>query len=172
MGTQVDHQLRDLCRKSGLVEPFDPEMINPASIDVTLGKNILVEGRICGPEEERKRWLPVDITNGFTLAPGQFVLAQTAEFIRVPNWLEANFQLKSSRGREGINHLLAGYIDPGFCGVITLELQNVNQRHSLELWAGMRIGQLRFNSLEMTPLRSYAVTGRYMNDDVVTPSKG
>lgn len=172
MSTLVDHQIRDLCRKSGLVEPFDPEMVNPASIDVTLGETVLVEGRICGPEAERVRWIPVDIRHGFTFAPGQFVLAHTAEIVRIPNWIEANFQLKSSRGREGINHLLAGYIDPGFSGAITLELQNVNQRHELELRAGMRIGQLRFNSLETPPLRSYAVTGRYMNDMTVTPSKG
>jgi dCTP deaminase len=172
MSALVDHQIRDLCRKSGMVEPFDPDLINPASIDVTLGETILVEGRICGPEEERKRWLSVDIKNGFTFTPGQFILAQTAEVIRVPNWIEANFQLKSSRGREGINHLLAGYIDPGFNGVVTLELQNVNQRHNIELYSGMRIGQLRFNSLDTPPLRSYAVTGRYMNDMTVTPSKG
>lgn len=172
MSTLVDHQIRELCRQSGLVEPFEPDLINPASIDVTLGETVLVEGRICGPESERVRWIPVDIRNGFTFAPGQFVLAHTAEIVRVPNWIEANFQLKSSRGREGINHLLAGYIDPGFNGVITLELQNVNQRHNVELHAGMRIGQLRFNSLETPPLRSYAVTGRYMNDMTVMPSKG
>lgn len=172
MSTLVDHQIRELCRRSGLVEPFDSDLINPASIDVTLGETVLVEGRICGPESERVRWIPVDISNGFTLAPGQFVLAHTAETVRVPNWIEANFQLKSSRGREGINHLLAGYIDPGFNGVITLELQNVNQRHKVELYTGMRIGQLRFNTLETPPLRSYAVTGRYMNDATVMPSKG
>jgi dCTP deaminase len=172
MSTLVDHQIRDLCRKSGLVEPFNSELINPASIDVTLGNTVFVEGRICGPEEERKRWLPLDITNGFTFTPGQFVLAHTAELVRVPNWVEATFQLKSSRGREGINHLLAGYIDPGFVGVITLELQNVNQRHSLELYAGMKIGQLRFNTLDISPIKSYALTGRYMNDMTVTPSKG
>ena len=172
MATLVDHEIRDLCRKSGLVEPFESDMVNPASIDVTLGSTVLVEGRICGPESERVRWLSVDISNGFIMTPGQFILAHTAEIIRLPNWVEANLQLKSSRGREGINHLLAGYIDPGFCGSITLELQNVNQRHNIELYTGMKIGQLRFNSLETPPLRSYASTGRYMNDMTVTASKG
>jgi dCTP deaminase len=172
MSTQVDHQIRELCRNSGLVEPFDPEMVNPASIDVTLGNIVQVEGRICGPEHERTRWRTVDISNGFTLTPGQFILAHTAEFVRVPNWLESVFQLKSSRAREGLEHLLAGYIDPGFCGQVTLELLNVNQRHTIELYAGMRIGQLRFNSLDVAPLRSYAVTGRYMNDLGPVPSKG
>ncbi|MFZ9315685.1 MAG: dCTP deaminase [Candidatus Nanopelagicaceae bacterium] len=172
MSTLVDHQIRELCRQSGLVEPFDCDLINPASMDVTLGTSIKVEGRICGPESQRVRWREVDITNGFSLPPGNFILAHTEEFIRIPNWVECQFQLKSSRAREGLEHLLAGYIDPGFCGNVTLELLNVNQRHSIELWPGMRIGQLRFNSLEVPPLRSYAVTGRYMNDKGAVPSKG
>ena len=172
MSTLVDHQIRDLCRNSGLVEPFDVDLVNPASIDVTLGDTVLVEGRVCGPEDERVRWRPVDVTQGFTLTPGQFILAHTAETVRIPNWIESIFQLKSSRAREGLEHLLAGYIDPGFSGQVTLELLNVNQRHSIELHAGMRIGQLRFNSLEVTPIRSYAVTGRYMNDLGAVPSKG
>lgn len=172
MSTLVDHQIRDLCRKSGLVEPFEPHMVNPASIDVTLGETVLVEGRICGPEAERIRWRTVDISQGFTLTPGAFILAHTAEVVRIPNWIESVFQLKSSRAREGLDHLLAGYIDPGFSGQVTLELRNVNQRHSIDLMAGMRIGQLRFNSLETPPLRSYATTGRYMNDMGAVPSKG
>ena len=172
MSTLVDHQIRDLCRISGLIEPFDADLINPASIDVTLGRTIQVEGRICGPEDERVRWRTVDISQGFTLTPGQFILAHTEEVVRVPNWIESVFQLKSSRAREGLEHLLAGYIDPGFCGQVTLELLNVNQRHSVELHTGMRIGQLRFNTLDITPLRSYAVTGRYMHDMGAIPSKG
>lgn len=172
MGTLVDHQIRDLCRKSGLVEPFDSDLINPASIDVTLGQTVLTEGRICGPVDERIRWKSVDISQGFVLTPGAFILAHTEEVVRIPNWVESVFQLKSSRAREGLDHLLAGYIDPGFCGQVTLELRNVNQRHSIELFAGMRIGQLRFNSLEIPPLRSYATTGRYMNDMGAVPSRG
>lgn len=173
MSTIVDHQIRNLCRESGLVEPFNPDLVNPASIDVTLGDRILVEGRICGPEHERTRWITKDLEGStYVLGPGQFILAHTAELIRVPNWLEATFCLKSSRGREGLNHMLAGYIDPGFNGRVTLELHNVNQRHTIELIPGMRIGQLRFSTLDSAPLRSYAVTGRYMNDMTVVASKG
>ena len=168
MSTIVDHQIRDLCRKQGLVEPFDPELVNPASIDVTLGPTILVEGR---PGQER--WVEVDIEGGvYSLQPGEFVLAHTAEIVRVPNNLECVFNLKSSRGREGYEHLMAAYIDPGFCGRVTLELVNVNRFHRLPLEHGMRIGQLRFSTLDEIPMRSYAVTGRYMNDQGVQVSKG
>jgi dCTP deaminase len=168
MSTIVDHQLRHLCRTAGLVEPFNPDLINPASYDVTLGATLLREG---GAGEDR--WVEVDIENGiYSLAPGEFVLAHTQELIRVPNDLECVFNLKSSRGREGYEHLLAGYIDPGFTGRVTLELVNVNRYHRLPLEHGMRIGQLRFSRLDATPLRSYAVTGRYCNASTVEESKG
>ena len=44
MATIVDWQIRELCRNSGLVEPFDVDMINPASIDVTIGDHIQTMG--------------------------------------------------------------------------------------------------------------------------------
>ena len=168
MSTLVDHQLRNLCKMRGLVEPYTPEMINPASIDVTLGPTLLREGR---PGEDR--WVEVDIENGvYSLVPGEFVLAHTAELVRVPNNIECVFNLKSSRGREGYQHLLAAYIDPGFNGRVTLEICNVNRYHRLPLEHGMRIGQLRFAKVDSVPMRSYAVTGRYMNDEGVQGSKG
>ena len=168
MSSIVDHQIRELCRMTGLVEPFNPEQINPASYDVTLGTTILKEG--VGSED---RWIPVDITSGvYVLQPGEFILAATEETVRIPNNLEAVFNLKSSRGREGFEHLMAGYIDPGFHGKITLELCNVNRHHRLALEPGMRIGQLRFSKLDAIPHRSYALTGRYHGDDGVRTSKG
>ena len=150
----------------GLVEPFDPELINPASIDVTLGPDILVEN-------DHGDFTPVSIQdNDFYMPPGAFVLAATAEWVRVPNNLEAVFQLKSSRGREGYEHALAGYIDPGFHGRVTLELSNLRRFKELPLRAGMRIGQLRFAKIDAIPMRPYSVTGRYQGDEGVQISKG
>lgn len=166
MSSLVDHQIRQLCRDMGLVEPFDPELINPASIDVTLGPDILVEN-------DHGNFTPVSIQdNDFYMPPGAFVLAATAEWIRVPNNLEAIFQLKSSRGREGYEHALAGYIDPGFNGRVTLELSNLRRFKELPLRAGMRIGQLRFAKIDAIPMRPYSVTGRYQGDKGVQTSKG
>lgn len=170
MATLVDHQLRNLCKMRGLVEPYSPEMINPASIDVTLGATLLREG---DPSKGEDRWVEVDIENGvYSLAPGEFVLAATQELVRVPSNIECVFNLKSSRGREGYEHLMAAYIDPGFVGRVTLELVNVNRFHRLPLEHGMRIGQLRFAKVDSCPMRSYAVTGRYQNDQNVQQSRG
>lgn len=165
MATLPDFRIRELARTKGLIEPYNPEQLNPASYDVTLGNKILIE--------TAQGWQEVDISiRGFQMAPGAFVLAYTEEVVRIPNHLECTFQLKSSRGREGYEHALAGYIDPGFTGQVTLELTNLNRYHWLPLEAGMRIGQLRFMKMDEVPHRPYSLTGRYMNDAGPVPSKG
>ena len=162
----VDHQIRQLCRDMGLVEPFDPDMINPATIAVTLGDTIEVEVESGG-------FVPVDISaEPFFMPPGAFVLAHTREYVRVPNNLDCEFRLKSSRAREGYQHGMAVYVDPGFHGQIVLELSNSLTYGRLPLKAGMRIGQLRFCKLADVPMRSYAVTGRYHGQTGVQHSKG
>jgi dCTP deaminase len=42
-------------------------------------------------------------------------------------------------------HLTAGYIDPGFDGQVTLEVTCI---HPVRVYAGMRIAQVRFESLQ------------------------
>lgn len=166
MSTITDHQIRNMCRTVGLVEPYNSDMVNPASIDVTLGDQILVE-------TDNGDFIPFNIKHEtFYMPPGAFILASTAEWIRIPTGFECIFQLKSSRGREGYEHALAGYIDPGFHGNVTLELSNLRRFKELPLRAGMRIGQLRFAKLDSFPMRGYAQTGRYQNDQGVQRSKG
>jgi dCTP deaminase len=178
MATLVDWQLMLMCEEENpLLSPFDPKYINPASIDITLGDILFIEGRVCGPEGARSRWLPVDLyeyteDNPFKLPPANFILGHTHEIVRVPDWAESHYHLKSSLARDGLEHLNAGYIDPGWYGQLTLEMLNVNQRHDICPWAGMRIGQLRFCRLDAVPAKTYAETGRYMNDMGVQPSRG
>jgi dCTP deaminase len=166
-----DHQIHALCEQ-GMVTPFDPALVNPASLDVRLGGTLLIESAQ-GPElvpypleghsQEQPYWL----------APGQFVLAQTVEVFSLPPTIAAQFMLKSSRAREGLEHLMAGYCDPGWSGsVLTLELHNSRQLHSVALWPGMRIGQMVFHRMASTPERDYRETGRYCNDTTVQASKG
>jgi dCTP deaminase len=171
MATIVDFQIRELARTRGLVEPYEPAQQNPASYDVRLGGTILVEQRASAPGGAE--WRTVDISEEeYLLQPGEFVLAHTKEFVRVPVELECIFQLKSSRGREGYEHALAGYIDPGFHGQVTLELTNLRRYKALPLKAGLLIGQLRFSRVDEVPHRPYSLTGRYNNDKGVQASKG
>lgn len=172
MSTIVDHQIWAMVQTHRLIDDFNPEQLNPASYDVRLGNEILIEGIAIGPKDMRERWRKVSIEeNPYYMSPGQFVLGFTKEYIRIPSNMEAVFQLKSSRGREGYEHALAGYIDPGFQGQVTLELSNLNQRHRIPLAKDMLIGQLRFMKVDAIPSRTYAETGHYQGDLGVQPSR-
>ena len=106
------------------------------------------------------------------LQPHEFILAETFECFSVPNVVAGQLALKSSRAREGIEHLMAGYVDPGFKGRLTLELQNARSMHAVALWPGMRIAQIVFHKMSLLPNKDYSVTGRYQGDLQVQASKG
>jgi len=166
-----DNEIRQLC-EAGMVQPFDPALINPASLDVRLGDLLLIESA-ASPD-----LVPYDLEDHseghpYLLVPGQFALAQTLEIFNLPAHVAAQFMLKSSRAREGLEHLMAGYCDPGWYGsVLTLELHNSRQLHPVPLWPGMKIGQMVFHRMSQEPVRSYAETGRYNNDQSVQESRG
>lgn len=59
----------------------------------------------------------------FSFKPGFFYLCSTTEYIRVPDTHCAFVQMRSSLARKGLGHKMAGFIDPGFEGQVTLELE-------------------------------------------------
>ena len=167
-----DHEIRRLCEEQAMVVPYNSDLQNPASLDVILGNRLMVE------VEHTSELQLVDISHHsqedpYRLAPGEFVLGETMETFCLPDDVAAQFVLKSSRARSGLEHLLAGYCDPGWHGsVLTLELHNSRRYFNIGLWPGMKIGQMVFHRLETIPDRTYAVTGRYNNDSSVTASRG
>jgi dCTP deaminase len=166
-----DFEILDLCRQ-GMVQGFDSELINPASLDVRLGDTLLIEST------QSRELVPYPFgehtaEDPYPLRPGQFVLAQTMEVFNLPANIAAQFMLKSSRAREGLEHLMAGYCDPGWHGsVLTMELHNSRQLWQQLLYPGMKIGQMVFHRMSQPPARSYAETGRYNLDQSVRGSKG
>jgi len=165
-----DTEIRALCEE-GLVDPYEPVLVNPASLDVRLGENILIETALTSHMQPRS-------IAGFTedrpflLHPREFILAETVETFFLPSFLAGQFALKSSRARSGIEHLMAGYCDPGWSGSkLTLELQNARALHPVKLWPGMRIGQLVFHVMSARPAEDYSIVGRYNFDQQVTASK-
>jgi dCTP deaminase len=171
MSILCDWQIAEQCR-AGMVTPFDPELVNPASLDVRLGRHIRLESSM-SPElvlDDLGFW---DEEAPYMLKPGQFILAETMETFHLPDTIAAQFMLKSSRAREGLEHLMAGYCDPGWHGSkLTLELHNSRQLHPVAIWPGMKIGQMVFHQMSQAPLRSYAETGRYNNHTTVHGSLG
>ncbi len=80
----------------------------------------------------------------FVLHPGEFALASTLEYVCLPSTLAARLEGRSTWGRLGLQvHSTAGFVDPGFEGVLTFELQNMG-RLPLKLFSGIRVAQISF----------------------------
>ncbi|RMG42761.1 MAG: dCTP deaminase [Candidatus Dadabacteria bacterium] len=142
-----DHWIQKFGESGGIL-PFNPEQVNPASYDVTLGDHWICPTR--DPEEIK--------TDKFTLFPGEVILATTREYLKMPRDVVADLKLKSSLGRLWLNHSLSGWIDCNFHGQVTLELQNLGP-YPRVLTAGMRIAQLVFMGMESPPERAYGEKG-------------
>jgi dCTP deaminase len=166
-----DHEILDLCNQ-GMVEGFDPDLINPASLDVRLGDTLLIESA----QSRELVQYPLawhSEADPYEMKPGQFLLAPTRETFNIPDTIAAEFRLKSSRAREGLDQALAVWADPGWHGsVLTLELRNNRQLWPQLLWPGMKIGQMVFHKMSDRPMRSYAKTGRYNEHKTVMGSLG
>jgi dCTP deaminase len=167
-----DWEIRKLCLEQGMVVPYQEELLNPASLDVTLGSTLLVEVPAT-PELQLVHIDEYTKEDPLRIAPGQFFLAETVEMFFLPAHVGAQFVLKSSRAREGWDHAEAGWCDPGWHGSrLTMELRNSLSYHPLPVWPGMKIGQMKFCLMHSEPERTYAVTGKYNNNACVTASKG
>jgi len=83
----------------------------------------------------------------FILQPGDFVLATSIESLTLPNNLLARLEGRSSLGRLGIVvHSTASVFDPGWEGVVVMELGNLG-RMPVALYPGMRVCALTFEEL-------------------------
>ena len=147
--TELTHLL-----DTGVVRGAQKGHVNGASIDLCLGSKVLVEAPPGGDssvvdlmDKATPPMREVDLlkTGYYDLAPLQFCLASSLETFFLTNDLAAEFKLKSSLARAGLDHALAGHCDPGWHGsVLTLELVNNLRWHSLRLRPGMKIGQVIF----------------------------
>lgn len=148
------------------ISPWNENHVNPNSYDVTLSKNLLVYDCdwLDAKQDNRTRKLEID-DRGLLLQPGILYLGSTVEYTRCGPFLPL-LDGKSSIGRLGlILHHTAGIGDTGFEGHWTLEMTVV---HPLRIYAGMRIGQLRFAEVkgQITPYH-----GKYQNQSEPTASR-
>lgn len=158
------------------IDPWDEKLLQPSSVDVTLGTSWLIPMDLPSPVSVRLRdgaYTELEV-NKFTLAPGQFVLATTHEVVTLGTNIAAKFEGKSSLGRLGVmTHITAGFIDPGFSGQITLELLNVS-RWDLTFDTGIKIGQLVFTHLDTPASEGYGANkwgSRYQGQRKATGAK-
>lgn len=163
-----------------VLDPYEPENIQPASVDVRCDKifRVFHNGRypyidVRKPMDDLTERVEIEGDQPFILHPGEFVLGQTLERVTVPDDLVARLEGKSSLGRLGLLiHSTAGFIDSGFTGNITLELSNVANL-PITIYNAMPIGQISFMRLDAPAEKPYGAEGmasKYQGQSEPTPS--
>ena len=177
-----DRDIRaELDRERIRLEPYEPGMIQPSSIDVRLDRYFRLFDNHKYPfidpaedQPELTHLIEVRPDEPFILHPGEFVLASTLEVVTLGDQLAGRLEGKSSLGRLGLlTHSTAGFIDPGFTGHVTLELSNVATL-PIKLWPGMKIGQMcffRLSSPAEKPYGSADYSSRYQGQRGPTASR-
>ena len=74
------------------------------------------------------------------------ILVPTLEWVILPPDLQGVVTARSTWAREGLNIATATIVNPGYRGIVTLELANFGEI-PIRLYPGLRIAQIAFYSL-------------------------
>lgn len=155
------------------VSPFEERSLQPASIDLHLDRHFLVydtsKHYVIDPKQpidEMMRPVEIEGDQPFVLHPGEFALGLIKETTGVSDRMVGRLEGKSSVGRLGVLiHVTAGFLDPGNCLQMTLELHNTANMPVL-LYEGMPIAQMAYERLStkcQNPYGSFG-TSKYVGD--------
>ena len=110
-------ELKELICRGVIENVASTDQVNSASIDIRLGPRLLIETQ-AGEWSEKsvidKDSLEADeviLEEGhvYSLKPGEFVLGHSIELFNLPRNISAEYKLKSSMARLGLEHLNAGW---------------------------------------------------------------
>lgn len=142
--------------KIGIDPLLDEKQIQPSSVDMRLGDEFkvfkIIRKAYIDPKDEDDiasymEEIKVPEGDAFIIHPGEFALATTAEYVKLPDDIVARVEGRSSMGRLGVTmHVTAGFIDPGFEGNITLEISNIGAM-PVALYPGQRVCQIVFETM-------------------------
>lgn len=164
------------------IEPFNENNLQPASYDLTLGKdfqvmNLSMKEDINPKEPVDKHFIPFTLPDGATygLGPHEFLLGTCQEKITLGKEIAARVDGRSSYGRIALAvHITAGFVDPGYSGTITLEIKNNLPKKGIILEPGVRICQMVFETLSTPVNRPYGdkrLGSKYQGQTGATLSK-
>lgn len=149
-----------------LIEPFDPERLNPNSYNLSLYSELLVYEEVVLDAATPNRYRRIEIPDeGITLQPNQLYLGRTVEHTEA-HGLVPMIQGRSSLGRLGLFVNPGGSLGhAGYCGTWTLEMHCVQP---VKLYHGIQICQIFY--LELVGDCDEYARGKYQNSCDIQPS--
>ncbi len=131
-----------------LIEPFDPDCVGPASIDLSLGDTIRIIRASDTPipihddVDYRDHTDPLSLDEPYFLKPGAMIHGITREKVSLPPDVCGFLEGRSRFARLGLTiHVSSSFLQPGVSNRTVLELSNLSG-HPLEIHAGVRLCQL------------------------------
>lgn len=150
-----------------LIEPFNPEQLNPNSYNLKLADELVVYDRTVLDAKYDNPSAHLTIPEeGIVLQPNRLYLGRTEEYTETHDYVPM-LEGRSSIGRLGLMiHVTAGFGDVGFRGYWTLELHAIQP---VRIYPGMEICQIYYHTIkgEKTPYNS----GKYQNNNGIQTSQ-
>ncbi len=149
-----------------LIDPFDPEKLNPNSYNLSLHDELLVYEEVVLDMKKQNRTRRIVIPeNGLILQPHQLYLARTVERTETHNFVPM-IEGRSSIGRLGLFvHVTAGFGDVGFAGYWTLEMFAVQP---IRIYPNIPICQIFYHQI-CGEIQEYQ-SDKYQNNRDIQPS--
>lgn len=187
MSILSDKDLRKIIEKNAVYVDEGPEMnmdlqLGPSSFDLRLGYEFgiletrsieAIDTKKMDDYTDLKKSKTVSAEEGMVIHPGEFVLGSTLESLKVPDNMVARIEGRSSYARLGlIPHTAAGFVDAGFEGQITLEIQNLGNV-PITIYPEDRICQVAFEKMTSEAENPYGekTDSKYMNQKGATGSR-
>lgn len=152
-----------------VIDPFDPDQINPNSYNLRIGNWLKVYTEFPLDPRKDNPTKSLDIPEeGRVLKPGKLYLGATIELTESKDFIP-ELDGRSSTARLGLSvHQTGGFGDLGFRGRWTLEIVTV---HPIIVYPGLEICQVRFVRPDGPIEHTYAETGRYYDQMEPVPSR-
>jgi len=164
--SSIEKRLRSSDPNRLVVSPIlDRKQIGNSSIDLRVG-NVVMVAKAGGQshvepsvyksagdhdcvryKQQKHERVDIPFEKAFLLHPGTLALVPTLEWVHLPKDLQGIVTARSSWAREGLNIATATIVNPGYRGIITLELANFGEI-PIELYPGLRLAQIAFYKLE------------------------
>ena len=165
--------IKKLMSKNILVENANYQNIHSSSYDVTVDKYILKFKKNKKPisfidaEELNNMYEEINITEGYTIAPGETILVVLEDAFNMPNNVCGSIRGRTSLNRLGLT-IATQHLNPGFKGKLNLTITN-NSVNSYVITPKIQIAQVIFEKLDKKVkekhLYSKQVKASYQNKD-------
>ena len=173
-----DTQIQKLAEEKAMIISFDEERLQAVSYDVSSSNIVMVYQSLNNAVDLRNRaqmelvTRKVDITKGYHIKPGEYLLVKTKERFSIPADMTAHVRPRTTFTRFGLI-VSDQHMNPNFKGHLYLGLYNATP-NIIDIYPDLPIAQMVFEevsgSITEAKLYDRKKAAKYQDeDDFITP---